>query len=251
MEVVLGLGAFLYSQRLHAGCALGANVPGSGFVPIEAFVTAYVNVFGREDFHHFREHALKEFKHLFVAGAEDVLCNAPLGPHFIWPAGAAKLRVCGQRRYHVAGEVDLWDYGYTAFGGVVDYFFHLFLGVEAAVSYSVAAAPVLAHHGAASPGTNLRQARIALDLHPPALVLREVPVEAVQLVCGHYVQVTLCLFYAPEMAARVKVHSAVLEARAVEDAHVGEYPIGLGLFPAVNGGRQHLLQSLARVHESV
>ena len=75
--------------------------------------------------------------------------------------------------------------------------------------------------------------------------------EAVQLVCGHHVQVSLGLFYAPEMAAGVQMHSAVFKARAVKDAGVGEYPIGLGLFASVNGGRQHLLQRFASVHKAV
>ena len=78
------------------------------------------------------------------------------------------------------------------------------------------------------------------------------PVQAVELVGHHHVNVALGLFNCPEVAAAVKMHSAVSEAGLVKDLYAGENPGSLlGLLVAVNCGRKHLLDGFAGIDEAV
>ena len=64
------------------------------------------------------------------------------------------------------------------------------------------------------PGAHLGQLRVLLDLDAPALVLGEVPVEDVELVQRHQVQVLEQELLGHEVAAHVEVAAAPGEARA-------------------------------------
>ena len=68
---MLGVRSFLYAQLLHPGLAFRAVVPGAGGGIGEAFVTADVDVFGREDAGDFVEDVAEEGENLLVSGAED------------------------------------------------------------------------------------------------------------------------------------------------------------------------------------
>ena len=73
--------------------------------------------------------------------------------------------------------------------------------------------------GGDAAAADLGQLRILLDLHPPALVVGQVPVQGVELVQGHLVDDLLDLVHAPEMARRVEHEATPAEARCVLDAH--------------------------------
>ncbi len=151
----------------------------------------------------------------------------------------------------MAGKVDFRDDGDAAFGSVLNYVAELLLGVEAAVADAVVGLPVFPDNRTVSPSAYLSEAGISLYLYPPALIVGEVPVESVELVGHHNVDVLLGLLYGPEVARAVKVHSAVAEAGLVKDFGAGEYPVGLGLLVPVNCRRKHLLKGFAGVDETV
>ncbi|KAG1316802.1 hypothetical protein G6F63_015920 [Rhizopus arrhizus] len=65
----------------------------------------------------------------------------------------------------------------------------------------------------------LGQLRVALDLHAPALVVGQVPVEGVELVRGHRVEHALDLVQALEMPRRVEHEAAPAETRRILDLH--------------------------------
>ncbi|CAM5616284.1 hypothetical protein SGRI78S_02605 [Streptomyces griseus subsp. griseus] len=71
--------------------------------------------------------------------------------------------------------------------------------------------------GARAPGADLGQARVALDLDAPALVVGEVEVEDVQLVRGQQVQVAQDVFLGQEVPRDVEHHAAPAEAGLVLD----------------------------------
>ena len=210
-----------------------------------------MDVLRREDVHEFGEHVLEEGVHFLIAGAEDVVGNAPAGPDLIGTAGAAQLWISGQGSHHVAGEVDLRDHDNAAFGSIVHDFLHLVLGVEAAVADAVVGVPVHLDDGTVAPGANFSELGIFLDLHSPALVLGKVPVEAVELIGCHHVQVALGFLDGEEVAAGIQVHAAIGEAGLVVDMREGQRPVGLGLFRTINGRRQHLLERFAGIDETV
>ena len=47
------------------------------------------------------------------------------------------------------------------------------------------------------------------------------------------------------------MHTPVGKARLILDAHIRQHPVGLGLLPAVNGGREHLLEGFAGIDKAV
>ena len=102
---------------------------------------------------------------------------------------------------------------------------HFFLAVEAAVGLAVIdAGAERTHHGLFTPLAFLGQERVFLDFEPPALVFGQMPVEAVDLVEGHQVDVALQEGNVEEMQAAVEVHSAVGEAGLVFDIAAGQRP---------------------------
>ena len=74
--------------------------------------------------------------------------------------------------------------------------------------------------------------------------------EPVQLVGGGDVDIALGLLDGPEVAARIQVDAAVVEARGVQDGDAREEPGGVGLLAAVDLGRKHLLERLDGVEEA-
>ncbi len=76
-----------------------------------------------------------------------------------------------------------------------------------------------------SPGPDLRQARILLDLDAPPLVVRQVQVQRIDLLCGQNLQQLLDLLLGEEMARHIEQQPAPLEPRPVLDLHARGFPI--------------------------
>ena len=87
---------------------------------------------------------------------------------------------------------------------------HLLLGIEASVLGTLAIDALRA---------DLGQFRVLLDLDTPSLVVGQVPMHAVDLEQGQYVQLLLDILYRNEMAAGVEHDTAVAESRLVLDRY--------------------------------
>ena len=87
---------------------------------------------------------------------------------------------------------------------------HLLLGIEASVLGTLAIDALRA---------DLGQFRVLLDLDTPSLVVGQVPMHAVDLEQGQYVQLLLDILYRDEMAAGVEHDTAVAESRLVLDRY--------------------------------
>ncbi len=107
----------------------------------------------------------------------------------------------------MTGHLDLGDDGDEPIPGVFHDLPGLRLRVVAAVALAVADVriEVLGDDGLVPARADLRQPRVPLDLQPPALVLRQVPVEPVQLVRRHGVEVALDELDIEEVPAHVQV----------------------------------------------
>ena len=219
----LGAGAGLAHRLLHAG---------GGFpLILDRFIAADVHVRGREQFDHLGQHVLDELQRAFL-GIEQVGEHAPLVVDGQRLLGAAQLRVGDDGRGGVAGHVQFRDHLDMALRGIGDDLADLLLGVIAAVATRLACArlnPGIAQrHPAAA---DLGELGVTLDLHAPALVIGQVPVEGVELVLGHRVEELADLVQALEMPRRIQHQPAPAEARCVLDG-------GRRHVPAVAGGQQ-------------
>ena len=104
-------------------------------------------------------------------------------------------------------------------GGVGDDVARFVLRIESAVWLAVILARVAADDGLLALRPDLRKARVLPDLDAPALIVGQVPVEAVYVVQGEHVDVCLDLLDGEEVARDVEVHAAVCESRRVGDRH--------------------------------
>ena len=152
----------------------------------------------------------------------------------------------------MSGQVHLGHDGDAPRGGVVHHLPDFLPGIEAAVADVVVGGEVPPDHRAFAPAGDLAEEREGADLDAPALVVGQVPVETVELVHRHHVQVALDLVDAPEMPRGVQVHAAPGEARAVLDQAAGQRPAVLqGLPTAVYGRREQLPEGLQGVDDAV
>ena len=87
----------------------------------------------------------------------------------------------------------------------------------------------MAHQRLSAPGTHFRQFGILLDLSTPALVFGQVPVEHVEFMERHHVEVGLDLVDREEVAAAVEVRTAIGEGGLVFNDHAGKLLSALGL----------------------
>ena len=146
----------------------------------------------------------------------------------------------------MAGHLDLGDHRDVQRIGVGHHLADLLLGIEAAVGIRI----LLAAIGTASgiepllprldrtPGGNLRQLGIAVDLDAPAAAVGQMPVQAVEFERGHHPQLFFHKLLAEEVARLVEMHTAVAEARRIDDA------LGRDFIPIVAAKLQQGLQPI-------
>ena len=202
-----------------ARLTLGAFVPAR----FGALVAPDVDVLAGEERQDLVQHAFQKSEHRIVAGAVDVVEHAPAGGYGLLNAGAAQLWIGCEGRTGVAGEFNFWNHRDVARSRVGHDFTHLVLGVESAVARAVKALIAVGTDlRGIAPGSDLGEARVALDFDAPALVLGEVPVKAVHFVLRHQVEVALDEFNVKKVAADVQMHSAVGKSRLVAYGHGGQ-----------------------------
>ena len=87
---------------------------------------------------------------------------------------------------------------------------------------------------------------VALALYPPALVVRQMPAQRVELVHRHYLQKPQHFLLAEEVARFVQEQAAPAEARFVGDVTIGDlYARSVELVQL-----EHLVERLAGVDEA-
>ena len=170
----------------------------------------------REQFHDLREHVLQE-RESFLPLAIDVTEDSPLGrKRVFFFREAAQLGETRDRSTGMAGHLDLGKDGYEPLSGIPHDFPYLILGIEASVGSPVIDRGMqVADHGIRPDRTLFGKPGIFPDLNAPALVFRQMPMEDVELVHGHVVEVFLYETDIEEMAADIEMHAPVREPRGV------------------------------------
>ena len=144
----------------------------------------------------------------------------------------------------MTGHINLWENFYMARFGISHYLAHLFLGVEeraVLLIRPIRAVLQISEIGVFTRGTNGGEFGIFLDFQTPTLVVRDVPVEAIELIVGHHVEYFLNLINIKEMTRNVEHKTAIAKARTIRDADNGEWQsgqIGIGHTCTNRGGHQ-------------
>ena len=240
------------AQFLHLGPALGVAFPGAR----GAFVAADVYLFEGEDVGQLVEHVLGKLDGAGVGHVEHVGEDAAVELDFMAPfRPAAELGITGHGGAGMAGELYFGYHLDVALLGVGHELARLVLGIEVgAVRLIREVAPVYGVHvpRAGAHAADFDELRVFLDFDAPALVVGQVPVEAVHLVVRHDVEHALELVEREEVAAHVEHEAAVLEAGRVGDAHHGQGVLGdfFVLHTGHHARGEHLLDALEGVEES-
>ena len=249
LQVMLGgmlsvvLQAELADLRLTARTLLPAH--------LRTLVAADMDILRGEQLHHLGQYAFEEFESLLPSGAKHVVGHAPAAPHLVRTARAAQFGIGGQRRQHMARQVDFGNHRDTPVGGIFHHVADLVLRIETAVGRTVIGSPLLADHGGLADAAHGGQLRIALDLDAPALIVGQVPVQRIELVYGHHVDIPLHFVHREEVARHVEVHAPVCEPRRVGDLHAGHLPRRIGRrLRTVNRRRQQLSETLQGIEEA-
>ena len=151
----------------------------------------------------------------------------------------------------MSGKVDFRNYGNAEISSISHYILDFFLCIESAIAGVVEFIPILADHGAVSPRAHFGKLRIFLDLDSPSLVLGKMPVEAVQFISSHDIEISLHLIDIEEMTCHVEMHSAVCESWLVLDGSAREHPILSCSFRfSIISSREHLSDGLRCIAET-
>ena len=182
--------------------------------------------------------------------------NAAARPHA--GSGLGVAAIFGIRSHggnEVARHVHLGDYLDVALLGIGHYVLNLLLGVEVrAVNLigPIGAVLEVGDIGVRCRCTDGSELWILLDLHAPALVVGEVPVEAVHFVIRHHVEHALHLFHGEEVAGHVEHETAIGKARLVLNGDAGQGVLGDGgiLLAGHDIGGQNFLDRLESIVET-
>ena len=153
----------------------------------------------------------------------------------------------------MAGEVYLGDDLDIALGGILHYLGNLFLGVESTVGGLFArTCRVLVTPGLVGavyvPRAYVVELGVTVNFDAPALVVGQMPMESVEFVSGHEVEVPLDLLDGEEVATDIEVAAPPGEAWIVENSTFGHDDAAVRAVLEIVG--QHLNKCLEGVEKA-
>ena len=172
-----------------------------------------MDVFTGEQLDHLVNNVLDKLQRLIFTHAEDIVGHAPLAPYLIRTTGTSQLGIGRQCAQHVARHVNLGDDSNITVGSIAHDILDLLLSVVATIGHAVVHGRVVAQHRSLAPSAHLGQTGIFFDFHSPALVIGQMPVQAIHTMQRHDVDKTLHRLDGKEVAHAVQVHATVGEAR--------------------------------------
>ena len=235
------------AQLLDLSLAGGALAP----THLRALVATDMDHLRGEELNDLLEYTLQQVEDLVVTCAEHLVRDTPTRPHLIRTTRATQLGICRQSRHHMTRQVDLGNNLDGICRSVLNNLANLILGIESTVRNTVIGTPILANYGVLTHRTNLGQLGEALDLNAPALIVSEVPMQAVELMNSHNVDICLHLLNREEMARNIEVHTTITKTGCVSYFEARQRPILIGSqLLTINLGGQQLLDSLDSVVET-
>ena len=186
----------------------------------------------REEGNEFGKNVLGKLHCGGVCHVEHVGGNAAVDPHR--GSGFGVAAIFGIRSHgcnEVARHVHLGDYFDVALLGIGHHVLNLLLRVEVRAIDLVGPVGTVFEVGDVAVGSRCADGGefgILLDLHAPALVVGEVPVEAVHFVIRHHVEHSLHLFNGEEVTGYVEHETAIGKARLVLNGNARQGVLGDG-----------------------
>ena len=178
------------------------------------FVSAQMNPLAWKQFHHLREDAFQRGVGFLFPGTERIRMYAAPRFHLYRLSIARKLRVGGKQGRRMARHLNFRNHGNLPLRAEGDDLTDLFLCIKAAVRPRL---PIAAKVGTGPHRSELRQLGESVDLDAPALIVRQVPVEAVELhACGSLDE-SLQIGDREKVTHAVEHEAAVRKHRSVHD----------------------------------
>ncbi len=100
------------------------------------FISANMNIFGREQVYYFCQDIFKEFESVII-NIIDIWRNTPGGSDFHFLTGTAQFRIGCNSCHGMPGHFNFGYYSYIAVGSIIDYFLYFILCIEATVLNSI------------------------------------------------------------------------------------------------------------------
>ena len=134
----------------------------------------------------------------------------------------AKFRVSGEHSHAVARDIDFRHHRHIALSGIIDDFFHLFLGVEGVKRALRVFARKEPFDFAGAKAAFSREFGVAFQFQAPSLVVGEVPVKDIQLVECHPIDKLFDIFHREKVAHHIEVHTTEMESGMVFNGAEGQ-----------------------------
>ena len=234
-DVALQLEFILQAFRRHALPAAAAQHP----VGLRGLITADMDVFGREEFHHLGQHLLEKGKSILPPGAEHIVG--------LVVAVAKEFGMHVEKGLVVAGKFDFGDDFDMTPGRIGDYLPDVVLGKISAIrmpvvvngSMDIARGGGFEYLGSTRKEIveipTVAEGRLrghlgrAVQLDAPGLIVGQMQMQAAHLNQGHSIQLLDYKVLALEMTHQVEHQPAVCEAREVVDAAESDAAFRVGV----------------------
>ena len=228
--------------------------PAAGTIPPIAdadLVAADMEVFRRKKSGKLLQNVAQHFEILFATGAKRF-------PHLLRPVGnrtgrpAERFRINRRKRLAVSGQVDLRDDLHVAERGVIHDLANVLLRIEPAVAFVPRAVRGRQRLAGPAPGSPGREFRIFLDLDTPAVVVGQVPVQRIELMTRHPVDIPHHGRLVRKVTGHVEHNAPVSETGRILDMKTGDrerFGMSRGV-RSVNRYRHQLKQGLQRIERS-
>ena len=111
---------------------------------------------------------------------------------------------------------------------------------------------VMADHGFASPGSDFGETGITPDFQPPALIVRQMPMEQIEFMLGEQFDITADLIFREKIPSDIQMQAAPAVFRRIFQFQRRHIPDHTGnRYGTVNFRRQQLSQRLDRAAQAV
>ena len=171
-------GGRLQTQFTNLCLTLGTFSP----THLRTLVSTDMNIFGRENIHDFIQNIFGKLKGLLITTTQHFIEYTKTSRYLVRSACTSQLWIRCQCGHHVTRHVNLRYDGDETLSSITHNFLGLFLCIESADRYSVVFIGSGRSNGFLPIGADFRQFGIFLNFDTPSLVLRQMPMEIIDIV---------------------------------------------------------------------
>ena len=173
-----------------------------------ALVATYMEIFAREERHHFLEDIIQEMEHQFLTRTHHDVLNTPNHSWSPLFSLTGQFWISSNSRHHVSRKIHLRNHRHIALGSIIHDILNLLLCIKTSIDRAIAFLAITADRS---------QFRIFLDFNTPALIFRQMEMHRIDLERSHQVNLLLHILYSNEMTAWIEMETTITETRIVFD----------------------------------